>query len=99
METAVAGFFAGTIASAITDEALHMTGSNTPLRRSRSNRMIAGVVAGLARYLDIDVSLARVLYVLISIFSAAFPGILVYLIFWVLVPRENYEEQRHICAV
>ena len=65
-----------------------MSGSNAPLRRSRSNRMIGGVVAGLAQYLGIDVSLARVLYVLISIFSAAFPGILVYIIMWILVPEE-----------
>jgi phage shock protein C len=56
--------------------------------------MIAGVVAGLAQYLGIDVSLARVLYVLISIFSAAFPGILVYIIFWILVPEAEYEDPR-----
>jgi phage shock protein C len=66
-----------------------MTGSHTALRRSRSNRMIAGVVAGLAQYFGMDVSLARVLYVLISIFSAAFPGILVYLILWIVVPEEE----------
>jgi len=67
-----------------------MTGFNAPLRRSRSDRMIAGVVAGLARYLGMDVALARILYVLISIFSAAFPGILVYVIFWILTPEEDY---------
>jgi phage shock protein PspC (stress-responsive transcriptional regulator) len=50
--------------------------------------MIGGVVAGVADYIGIDVSLARVLYVLISIFSAAFPGILVYLICWLLIPEE-----------
>lgn len=66
-----------------------MTRSNAPLRRSSSNRMIAGVVAGLARYIGMDVSLARILYVLISIFSAAFPGILVYLICWILIPEEE----------
>jgi phage shock protein C len=66
-----------------------MTRSNAPLRRSRSNRMIAGVIAGFARYVGMDVSLARVLYVLISIFSAAFPGILVYIIMWILVPEEE----------
>lgn len=71
-----------------------MTGFNAPLRRSRSNRMVAGVVAGLARYLGIDVPLARVLFVLVSICSAAFPGILVYCIFWVLVPEGEYEEPR-----
>jgi phage shock protein C len=58
------------------------------LRRSRSNRMIGGVVAGLAQYFGLDVSLARVLYVLVSILSAAFPGVLVYIIMWVLIPEE-----------
>jgi phage shock protein C len=56
------------------------------LRRSRSNRMIGGVVGGIAEYLGMDPNLARVLYVLISVVSAAFPGILVYLILWILIP-------------
>ena len=60
-----------------------------PLRRSRSNRMIAGVVAGLAQYFDIDVSLARIGYVLLSICSAGFPGILVYIIMWIVIPLEE----------
>lgn len=59
-----------------------------PLRRSRANRMIGGVVGGLADYLGMDPTLARVLYVLISVFSAAFPGILVYIILWVVMPEE-----------
>jgi phage shock protein C len=64
-----------------------MTNFKAPLRRSRSDRMIAGVVAGLAKYFAIDVTLARVLYVLISLVSAAFPGILVYVVLWVIVPE------------
>ncbi|MET0987125.1 MAG: PspC domain-containing protein [Steroidobacteraceae bacterium] len=60
-----------------------------PLRRSRTNRMLAGVVAGLANYFGMDVTLARVIYVIGSILSAAFPGVLVYLILWVLVPEEG----------
>ena len=59
-----------------------------PLRRSRSNRMIAGVIGGLADYFGLDPSLLRVIYVLVSIFSVAFPGILVYIIFWIVVPEE-----------
>ncbi len=59
-----------------------------PLRRSRTNRMIGGVVGGLAEYIGMDPVLARVLYVLISVFSAAFPGILVYIILWVVMPEE-----------
>jgi len=49
--------------------------------------MIAGVVAGLAKYFGVDPTLARVLYVLGSIVSAAFPGILVYLVLWAIVPE------------
>jgi phage shock protein C len=52
------------------------------LQRSRSDRMIAGVVGGIARHLGIDPLWARVGYVLVSVFSAGFPGLLVYLILW-----------------
>jgi phage shock protein C len=51
--------------------------------------MVAGVIGGFAEYFDRDPSLLRVLYVVISIFSAAFPGLFVYLILWVLVPEEE----------
>ena len=57
------------------------------MRRSRSDRMIAGVVGGLARQFHIDSTLARILYVVISIGSVAFPGILVYLLLWAFVPE------------
>ncbi len=59
-----------------------------PLRRSRTNRMIGGVVGGLAEYLGMDPVLARVLYVLISVVSAAFPGILLYILLWIVIPEE-----------
>ncbi|MDH3458393.1 MAG: PspC domain-containing protein, partial [Gemmatimonadota bacterium] len=62
-----------------------MPSLKAPLRRSRSSRMIAGVVAGLAKYFDLDPTLARVLYVVASVVSAAFPGILVYILLWVIV--------------
>jgi phage shock protein C len=58
------------------------------LRRSH-NKMIAGVCAGIAEYLDFDTSLVRIGYVLISIFSAAFPGILIYIILWIVVPERE----------
>ena len=61
------------------------------LRRDLSRRQIAGVCAGIGEYFDIDPTTVRVLYVLFSIFSAAFPGILVYLLLWLLIPpREDY---------
>jgi phage shock protein PspC (stress-responsive transcriptional regulator) len=60
-----------------------------PLRRSRQHRIIAGVCGGLADWLGWDVTLVRVLYILISIFSAAFPGILAYIILWVVMPEAD----------
>jgi phage shock protein PspC (stress-responsive transcriptional regulator) len=65
-----------------------MVTDRPPLRRSRSNRMIAGVVAGLAQWAGMDVTLARALFVLVSVLSAAFPGILVYVLLWIVMPEE-----------
>jgi len=59
------------------------------LTRSR-NRVIAGVCAGIAEFLGWDIGLVRVLYLLISIFSAAFPGILIYIILWIIMHSEDY---------
>lgn len=58
-----------------------------PLRRSRTNRQIAGVVGGLAEYFRVDATLLRVIYVVGSIASAAFPGVLVYFLLWLLIPE------------
>jgi len=51
--------------------------------------MIAGVCAGIAEHFGWSVTGTRVAYVLLSICSAAFPGIIVYLILWLVLPREN----------
>jgi phage shock protein PspC (stress-responsive transcriptional regulator) len=60
-------------------------------RLTRSNsRVIAGVCAGLAEWLGWDIALVRVLYLVISIFSAGFPGILAYIILWIIMPEEGY---------
>jgi phage shock protein PspC (stress-responsive transcriptional regulator) len=51
--------------------------------------MIAGVCGGLAEWLGWDATLVRVLYVVVSVVSAAFPGLLVYVILWVLMPEAS----------
>ena len=55
------------------------------LHRSE-DRIIAGVCGGIAEWLDWPPTRVRLLYGLISVLSAAFPGIIVYLILWVLMP-------------
>lgn len=57
------------------------------LSRSRHDRMIAGVVGGIARRFGWNSTLLRALYVILSIASAAFPGVVVYLILWLLMPE------------
>jgi len=56
-----------------------------PLQRSRTNRKIAGVCGGIADWLGWDPTVVRILYVLVSVLSAAFPGILVYLLLSLLI--------------
>jgi phage shock protein C len=58
------------------------------LTRSR-DRIIAGVCGGIAETYGWDPAIVRVLYVVISVFSIAFPGILVYLILWMIMPENN----------
>mgnify|MGYP003315988053 FL=1 len=55
-----------------------------------SNRVLAGVCGGIAEYLDIDPTVVRVLYIVLSFFSAAFPGLLLYLILLLFIP--NYDQ-------
>ena len=59
------------------------------IKRSRRDAMIGGVCAGIARHFGWSVTGTRVAYVVLSIFSAAFPGIIVYLILWFVLPVED----------
>ena len=56
------------------------------LTRSQ-DKVIAGVCGGIANYFGWDIALVRILYLVISIFSAGFPGILVYIILWIVMPQ------------
>ncbi|HEX8252093.1 MAG TPA: PspC domain-containing protein [Thermoanaerobaculia bacterium] len=61
-----------------------------PLYRSRRSSIIAGVCGGLAEWLGWDPTLVRILYVVGSIVSVAFPGLIVYIILWVAMPKAPY---------
>ena len=66
-----------------------MTTTGTKLHRSSSDRILAGVCGGIAQWLGWSSTLVRILFVVVSVLSAAFPGILVYLVLWLLMPRER----------
>ena len=59
----------------------------THLTRPRADRKIAGVCAGLARYIGMDVTLLRVLFVVFTIWPCG-AGLLAYIICWIVVPNE-----------
>ena len=61
--------------------------ANDKVLRRSANKMIAGVCAGIAEYFGWEVTLFRVVFVVVSILSVAFPGILVYLVLWVVMPK------------
>jgi phage shock protein PspC (stress-responsive transcriptional regulator) len=64
-----------------------VTGTTQPRLRRSSDRLIAGVCGGIAEWLGWDPTLVRLLYVLGSIASAAFPGLLAYVILWFVMPK------------
>jgi phage shock protein PspC (stress-responsive transcriptional regulator) len=59
-----------------------------PVLRSRDDRVIAGVCGGFAKALGWNSTLVRILYVIVSILSAAFPGTIAYLVLWIVMPQE-----------
>lgn len=61
---------------------------NAPRRLTRShNRMLGGVCAGIAEYFNLDPTAVRVGYVLLSVLFAGFPGVLAYVILWLVIPE------------
>ena len=58
------------------------------LYRSRADKKISGICGGLGKYLNIDPTLVRVLYVLASLFTTCFPGLIVYIVLSFVIPEE-----------
>jgi phage shock protein C len=59
-----------------------------PLMRVRQGKIIAGVCGGIAKWLGWDPTLVRLGYVVLSVVSAGFPGLLIYILLWILMPQE-----------
>jgi len=57
------------------------------LMRSRADRKVGGVCAGLADYLDLDVSLVRILWFFITLACGVFPGVVAYALAWIIIPE------------
>jgi phage shock protein PspC (stress-responsive transcriptional regulator) len=66
-----------------------MTEPRPGLLRSRENRILGGVCGGIAEWLGWSPTSVRILFVLVSVLSAAFPGILIYLLLWFFMPERE----------
>jgi len=62
--------------------------STARLMRPRYDRKIAGVCAGLSEHLDLDASLVRILWVFLTFASGFFPGLIAYVLAWIIIPEE-----------
>ena len=58
------------------------------LVRHRFNRKIAGVCSGIAEHVELDASLVRLLWVLVTLASGFFPGVVTYILAWIIIPEE-----------
>jgi phage shock protein C len=59
-----------------------------PKKLYRSNsKMIAGICAGIAEYFEVDPTIIRIVYAILTVFTL-FSGIIVYLILWIIVPKQ-----------
>jgi phage shock protein C len=65
-----------------------MSQQKRSLRRSR-DRVIAGVCGGIAEWLGWPPMRVRLIFVIVSLLSAAFPGTIVYLVLWFLMPSAD----------
>lgn len=58
------------------------------LYRSKTERMLEGVCGGIAVYFNVDPTIVRLVWALVSIFSAAIPGVLLYIVCSFIIPEE-----------
>lgn len=54
------------------------------LYRSRNQRMVAGVCGGLAEYFNVDATMIRVLFLVLTVVGGS--GLVIYLVMWIIVP-------------
>jgi phage shock protein C len=64
---------------------------------TRSNdKMIAGVLAGIAEYFDIDPTIIRLIFVFLAVFTACFPALLTYILFWIIMPEKSHKTKESV---
>ena len=67
---------------------INMVDNTKKLYRSKKNRVITGVCSGIAEYFSIDPTIVRIIYIVLTLFTAVAPFVILYLIMWIIVPDQ-----------
>jgi len=59
------------------------------LYRSKENKIFAGVIGGLGDFFEVDPTILRLIWLLVIVFTGFFPGVLVYIIACLIIPKKN----------
>lgn len=73
--------------------------TNKKLFRSRSDKQLSGVIGGVAKYIGFDATILRLVFALTTLFTGAFPGLLIYIICAMVIPLEPTKEELTIIEV
>lgn len=69
------------------------------LYKNTDKKMVSGVLAGFADYFNVDVTVIRIAYVIVSLISEGFPGLLLYIVLAIVMPdikdRDRYENAQN----
>lgn len=71
-----------------------METNNKQLTRSSSEKMLGGVAGGLAEYFEIDPTLVRIVFVVLAL--AGGPGVLLYILLWLVMPEEGQSKSKFV---
>ncbi len=64
------------------------------LYRSNTDKMLCGVLGGLAEYLNVDSTLIRIAYAALCIYSGGFPGLVLYIICAIIIPSAPFDVEQ-----
>lgn len=66
---------------------------NKKLIRKRNDKILGGVCSGLGEYLELDKNIVRLLWVIITVFTGVWPGVIVYIVAWAIIPEETQSKK------
>lgn len=67
---------------------------NKKLYKSRQDKMLCGVLGGLAEYLGVDSTIVRIIFAILSLCSAGFPGLVLYIICALIIPEKPFDVEQ-----